>query len=90
VSRPDIAKQVKFKKEIEIKKDLMVITGKQKAKKGIKMLTTCPACRQGLSRYKSSTGISPVYPIEIIAQEKLGPNWQDDFISNVNIEKVLL
>jgi len=31
-----------------------------------------------------------MYPIEIIAEQKLGENWQDDFISNVNIEKVLL
>jgi Fe-S oxidoreductase len=90
VSRTDIAKQVKYRKEAEIKKDLTSLTGKPKAKKGIKMLTTCPSCRQGLSRYKHSTGVIPMYPIEIIAEQKLGENWQDDFISNVNIEKVLL
>jgi hypothetical protein len=66
------------------------ITGKPKINKGIKMLTTCPSCRQGLSRYKYSTGIAPVYPIELIAEQKLGESWQENFITNVNIEKVLL
>ncbi len=90
VARADIAKQVKFKKESEIKKDLTTLIGKPKAKKGIKMLTTCPACRQGLSRYQPSTGIEPIYPVEIIAEQILGKNWQKDFINSVAIEKVLL
>jgi hypothetical protein len=54
------------------------------------MLTTCPACRQGLSRYQESTNIQPVYPIELIAEQQLGENWQEEFIQSVNIEKVLL
>jgi len=90
VARADIAKQVKFRKEKEIKKDLTTLTGKPKAKNGIKMLTTCPACRQGLSRYQPSTGIEPVYPVELIAEQTLGKNWQKEFISSVAIEKVLL
>jgi FAD/FMN-containing dehydrogenase/Fe-S oxidoreductase len=87
VARPDIAKQVKFKKEAEIKKDIANIA---KSNKPIKMLTTCPACRQGLSRYQYSTNIEPVYPIELIAEQKLGKNWKKEFIKSVNIEKVLL
>ena len=90
VARPDIAKQVKFKKESEIQKDLTTLIGTPKAKKGIKILTTCPACRQGLSRYQPSTGIEPIYPVEIIAEQTLGANWQKDFINSVKIEKVLL
>ena len=90
VARADIAKQVKFRKEKEIKKDLTTLTGKPKAKNGIKMLTTCPACRQGLSRYQPSTGIEPVYPVELIAEQTLGKNWQKEFINSVAIEKVLL
>ena len=90
VSRADIAKQVKFKKESEIQKDLTQLIGAPKAKEEVQMLTTCPACRQGLSRYKSSTGIKPIYPIEVIARQKLGEHWQKDFINSVNIEKVLL
>ena len=90
VARSDIAKQVKYRKEAEIKKDLTKLTGSAKAKKGIKMLTTCPACRQGLSRYSTTTGIEPTYPVEIIAEQTLGKNWQKDFINSVAIEKVLL
>ncbi len=86
VARPDIAKQVKFRKEAEIKKDLATTTNTETTK----MLTTCPACRQGLSRYKSSTNIEPIYPIELIAKQKLGKNWRKDFIKSVQIEKVLL
>jgi len=89
VARSDIAKQVKFKKENEIKKDLNKLTGNSKSK-NIEILTTCPACRQGLSRYKNTTGIKPVYPIEVIAKETLGKNWKKDFINSVSIEKVLL
>jgi FAD/FMN-containing dehydrogenase/Fe-S oxidoreductase len=87
VARPDIAKQAKFRKEAEIKKGLANIT---KTDKPVKMLTTCPACRQGLARYKYSTNIEPVYPIELIAEQQLGENWQEEFIQSVNIEKVLL
>ncbi|MBT4122505.1 MAG: DUF3683 domain-containing protein [Candidatus Ruthia sp.] len=90
VARADIAKQVKFKKETAIQKDLATLIGKPKAKQGIKMLTTCPACRQGLSRYQSSTGIEPIYPVEVMAKQTLGENWQKDFINSVAIEKVLL
>ncbi|MEO1939366.1 DUF3683 domain-containing protein [Candidatus Thioglobus sp.] len=90
VARADIAKQVKFRKENEIQKDLTTLIGTPKAKKGIKMLTTCPACRQGLSRYQASTGIEPIYPVEVMAEQTLGANWQKDFINSVAIEKVLL
>lgn len=90
VARPDIAKQVKFKKENQIKQQLTALTGKPKAKGGVKMLTTCPACRQGLSRYKPATGIEPVYPVEVLAEQILGKDWQKDFTNSVAIEKVLL
>ncbi len=91
IARPDIAKQVKFKKENEIKKDLNILMGKTKVDKNeVQILTTCPSCRQGLARYESTTGIRAVYPIEILAKNLLGKNWQQDFIKKVNIEKVLL
>ncbi len=87
VARPDIAKQAKYRKEVEIKKDLATI---KVSNKPTKMLTTCPACRQGLSRYSDTTNIEPIYPIELIAEQQLGENWQKDFIKSVQIEKVLL
>jgi Fe-S oxidoreductase len=86
VARPDIAAQVKFKKSTEIKKDLARLKTPQKT---TKILTTCPACRQGLARYRHESNIQPVYPIELIAQQKLGEDWIKDFVKSVNIEKVL-
>lgn len=88
ISRPDIAKQVKFKKEKIINEDLRKLNENKKQKTTI--LTTCPACRQGLAKYANTTKIDPKYPIEILAENKLGDNWQSDFIENVQIENVLL
>jgi Fe-S oxidoreductase len=92
VSRPDIAKQVSFRKEAEIHKDLNTLINKDVATKAdnVQILTTCPACRQGLSRYEDRTGVSSVYPIEILAKEKLGKNWLKEFVKNVKVEEVLL
>lgn len=92
VARPDIAKQVKFKKEQEIKKDLIQLTKQAAPTKDqpVIILTTCPSCRQGLSRYEENTGVKSLYPIEIMAEQLLGENWQEDFIKRAVIEKVLL
>ncbi len=90
VARPDIAKQVKYRKEIEIKNGLVELYGEEDKVEKTTILTTCPACRQGLSRYSDSTGVTPAYPIEILAKEILGDNWLKDFTEKVVIEKVLL
>ena len=90
VARPDIAKQVKYRKEIEIKNGLVELYGEEDKVEKTTILTTCPACRQGLSRYSDSTGVTPAYPIEILAKEILGDNWLKEFTEKVVIEKVLL
>ena len=91
LGRPDIAKQVKFSKEIQIKQGLQQLIQKPKADKDeVIMLTTCPSCRQGLACYQENTGVKSLYPIEVIAQELLGRNWQTDFIEQAKIEQVLL
>ncbi len=88
VNRSDIAKAVKAKKQQNITDVLQDLTHNNKDE--LKILTTCPSCRQGLSRYSDATGIKAIYPIEIMAKQILGDNWQQDFIDSVNIEKVLL
>ena len=94
VSRPDISSQLRFRKENEIKQEIFNLTGKEKAKNGnVKMLTSCPACQQGLSRYRGSTGIDTDYIVVEIANNLLGKDWQKTFIQkaiNGGIEKVLL
>lgn len=94
VSRPDIATQVRFRKEEEITKGIKELTGQDKAVKGnVKMLTSCPACQQGLSRYSEDTGIETDYIVVEVAKHVLGDKWHTQFIDNVKaggIERVLL
>jgi Fe-S oxidoreductase len=94
VSRPDIASQVRFRKQEEIVKGIEALSGTSKAQNGnVKMLTTCPACQQGLSRYASETGIETDYIVVEMANRLLGENWQTQFIEQAKsggIERVLL
>jgi hypothetical protein len=94
VARPDIATQVRFRKEEEITKGIQNLTGDTMAKNGnVKMLTSCPACQQGLSRYAEDTGIDTDYIVVEIAKHLKGDNWHKDFIDSVKaggIERVLL
>ncbi len=94
VSRPDIASQLRFRKEDELKQGIKELTGQDTVKNGkVKMLTSCPACQQGLSRYQGSTGLDTDYIVVEIANNLLGKHWQKTFIQNAikgGIEKVLL
>lgn len=94
VARPDIATQVRFRKEEEISSGIQELTGQAKAVDGnVKMLTSCPACVQGLSRYSEDTGIETDYIVVEVANHVLGDGWQGRFIDNVKnggIERVLL
>ncbi len=94
VSRPDIATQVRFRKQEELHSGIKQLTGANKVKAGnVKMLTSCPACQQGLSRYADDTGLETDYIVVELARGLLGDNWQQQFISDIKqggIEKVLL
>jgi FAD/FMN-containing dehydrogenase/Fe-S oxidoreductase len=94
VARPDIATQVRFRKEEEITKGIESLTGSKTVANGnVKMLTSCPACQQGLSRYSEDTGIDTDYIVVEIAKHLKGDNWHKDFIDSVKdggIERVLL
>jgi Fe-S oxidoreductase len=94
IARPDIATQVRFRKQEEIVGGIQALTGESKAVKGnVKMLTSCPACVQGLSRYSEDTGIDTDYIVVEVANHVLGDNWQTRFIEQVKsggIERVLL
>jgi FAD/FMN-containing dehydrogenase/Fe-S oxidoreductase len=94
IARPDIATQVRFRKEEEIKKGVRALTGQEVAAPGqVKMLTSCPACQQGLERYADATGVETDYIVVELASKRLGEGWQQDFIAQVKqggIERVLL
>jgi hypothetical protein len=53
VTRPDISTQVRFRKEEELRKDEAALraTGRRWRRANVKILTSCPSCLQGLSRY---------------------------------------
>ncbi len=94
VSRPDIATQIRFRKQEELHKGIKQLTGADKVKAGnVKILTSCPACQQGLARYADDTGLETDYIVVELARGLLGENWQEQFIANINqggIEQVLL
>jgi FAD/FMN-containing dehydrogenase/Fe-S oxidoreductase len=94
VARPDVAAQVKFRKEQELRKGISNLVGHEKVKQGeVKMLTSCPACQQGLLRYQETTGLDVEYIIVEMAKHKLGADWRQKFVTavkNGGIEKVLL
>jgi Fe-S oxidoreductase len=94
VSRPDIATQVRFRKQAELHQGIERLTGAPRAVDGnVKLLTSCPACQQGLSRYQPETGLQTDYIVVELANRLLGPNWQEKFVAKARaggIEQVLL
>ena len=94
VSRPDIASQVRFRKQEEIHQGIQRLTGNAVASGGnVKMLTTCPACQQGLERYADDTGLETDYIVVELANKLLGEGWQQRFVEQAKsggIERVLL
>ncbi len=93
-ARPDIATQVKFRKQEELEKGMQkmgLTVGKPE--QAVKILTSCPSCLQGLSRYGNDTGIEADYIVVEMAKHILGESWMEDYIEKANrggIEKVLL
>lgn len=94
VSRPDISTQIRFRKQEELQKGISKLTGEIKVKENkVKLLTSCPACQQGLSRYENDTGLETEYIVIELANRIMGENWEKTFIENVKkggIERVLL
>ena len=93
VSRPDVSTQVRYRKEEELHKGIQKLTGHDKAGDEVKILTSCPACQQGLARYQKSTELETDYIVVELARRLLGEKWQQEFIERARrggIERVLL
>jgi FAD/FMN-containing dehydrogenase/Fe-S oxidoreductase len=97
VTRPDISTQVRFRKEAELQKDeaaLRAMTGE--AKGDMKILTSCPSCLQGLSRYGDDLQnglLEADYIVVEMARKILGEQWMPEYVANANaggIERVLV
>jgi len=94
VSRPDIATQVRYRKQNELHQGIAALTGRQTVSNNeVKILTSCPACQQGLSRYEPATGLQTEYIVVEMAANLLGKDWQAQFVDRLQhggIERVLL
>jgi Fe-S oxidoreductase len=98
--RPDISTQVRFRKEIELQKNEIELRkdhGDKLAPSGnVKMLTSCPACLTGLSRYGNDlqNGLMEAdYIVVEMANKILGENWMPEYVAKANqggIERVLV
>ena len=92
VTLPHIATQVRFRKEEEMRRgaDALRADG---SNGDVKILTSCPSCQQGLSRYNDDSGTTADYIVVEMAKHLLGDNWLQDYVARANsggIERVLL
>ena len=94
VARPDIANQLRFRKQQELHAGICALTGAERVTGDeVRLLTSCPACQQGLNRYQDDTGLKVSYMVEELARDRLGPAWQQQIVEkllNGGIERVLL
>jgi Fe-S oxidoreductase len=92
ITRPDISTQVRFRKQEELTKGIEKLN---KAGSGAttKILTSCPSCLQGLSRFKNDVDLDADYIVVEIAKQVLGEDWLKAYVDQANaggIERVLL
>ncbi len=91
-ARPDIATQVRFRKQEELSSDAARLRADGFAG-DLKVLTSCPACLQGLQRFRDDVALEAEYIVVELARRILGENWLPDFVARANaggIERVLL
>jgi Fe-S oxidoreductase len=98
ISRPDIATQVRFRKEEELRKDEVALRSMIAAsataetppvadKGNLKILTSCPSCLQGLQRYKGDlvNGLLEAdYIVVEMANRILGEDWLPEYVERAN------
>ncbi|MCF8151864.1 MAG: (Fe-S)-binding protein, partial [Burkholderiaceae bacterium] len=96
VSRPDVSTQIRFRKQEEMEQGaarLREKAGTARMPAPVKILTSCPSCLQGLSRYENDTEVTADYIVVEMAKAILGPDWMQDYIRSANsggIERILL
>ncbi|HJS37035.1 MAG TPA: DUF3683 domain-containing protein [Burkholderiales bacterium] len=89
LTRPDVSTQVRFRKEEELRRGAAALGGEAP----VKVLTSCPSCLQGLSRFDDDAGTRADYLVVEMARRLLGEDWLPQFVRKANaggIERVLL
>ncbi|GJG93999.1 FAD/FMN-binding oxidoreductase [Cupriavidus pauculus] len=92
VTRPDISTQIRFRKEEEMRKGADKLRTDE-FKGDVKILTSCPSCLQGLSRYNEDASVTADYIVVEMAKHLLGQNWMPEYVAKANaggIERVLV
>ena len=98
ITRPDISTQIRFRKEEELRRDETALreSGGPAAGENLKILTSCPSCLQGLSRYGNdlqSGLLEADYIVVEMARRILGEQWLEQYVAKANtggIERVLV
>ncbi|WP_195793869.1 FAD/FMN-binding oxidoreductase [Kinneretia sp. DAIF2] len=98
VTRPDVSTQIRFRKEEELRKAETQLreAGKVGAQDDLKILTSCPSCLQGLSRYGNDLQnglLEADYIVVEMAKQILGEDWMPAYVAKANaggIERVLV
>lgn len=102
VTRPDISTQVRFRKTEELRGDAQRLAALAQAQDvsttpgKTKILTSCPSCLQGLSRYGDDLNnglLEADYIVVEMARHILGEQWMPEFVAKANdggIERVLV
>jgi FAD/FMN-containing dehydrogenase/Fe-S oxidoreductase len=91
-TRPDISTQVRFRKEAEMRKGAAALRA-DGFEGPVKVLTSCPSCLQGLSRFDDDAGTQADYIVVEIARRVLGESWLPEYVERANrggIERVLV
>ena len=91
VTRPDVSTQVRFRKEEEMRKGAAALRGDGAS--AVKVLTSCPSCLQGLSRFSEDASVEADYIVVEIARHLLGEDWLAAYVAKANaggIERVLV
>ncbi|MEN9842504.1 MAG: hypothetical protein RLZZ612_333 [Pseudomonadota bacterium] len=104
ITRPDISTQIRFRKEEELRKNEQEL--RQRTEKSgpnalppsgnIKILTSCPSCLQGLTRYGDDLQnglLEADYIVVEMAKHILGEQWLPNYVAQANaggIERVLV
>jgi FAD/FMN-containing dehydrogenase/Fe-S oxidoreductase len=92
VTRPDVSTQVRYRKEEEMKKNERAVRADGFAGE-VKVLTSCPSCLQGLSRFGDDVDVTADYIVVEMARHILGEDWMPDYVRRANaggIERVLV
>jgi len=98
VTRPEISTQIRFRKEEELQKGEAQLraSGAVGNKQNVKILTSCPSCLQGLSRYQDDMKnglLEADYIVVEMANQMLGKDWLQTYVDSANhggIERVLV